>query len=260
MMVSLFALLLVLFPFLFWYGTWFGRRLTNADIERYLNDASKPRRAQHALVQIGERIGRHDPSARRWYPNIIELSTRPVGELRQTAAWIMGQDHQYEPFHFALLNLLQDPEALVRRNAALALSNFGDPACRSELRAMLRPYTIQSASAGPVRYRSKLGDFVNPGTLLARVGGRELRSPIPGEVRSLIQSDGATVQTGDALIELSPDKEHAWEALRALWSVGRREDLDEVQLYTRGVPGLPERLRQQAALTAQAIEERTRPR
>jgi hypothetical protein len=73
-LITLFAFLLVLFPFLFWYGTWFGRRLTDRQIDEYLSDASKPRHAQHALVQIGERLGRGDPAVTRWYPRVVELS------------------------------------------------------------------------------------------------------------------------------------------------------------------------------------------
>src|SRR6266511_2763419 len=98
-LIALFAVLLVLFPFLFWHGTWFGRKLTDRQIEDYLNDfASKPRQAQHALVQIGERLGRGDLAAKRWYPKVIETTGSSSLELRQTAAWIMGQDHTYEPF------------------------------------------------------------------------------------------------------------------------------------------------------------------
>jgi hypothetical protein len=143
-LITLFALLLVLLPFLFWYGTWFGRKLTDSDIDRYLAGRAHPRHAQHALVQIGERLSHGDPGASRWYPQVVEQSNSPLIELRQTAAWIMGQDHHYAPFHTALLNLLHDPQPMVRRNAALALSNFGDAAARPELLAMLRPYTLVS--------------------------------------------------------------------------------------------------------------------
>src|SRR5437763_440361 len=37
LLITAFAFLLVLFPFLFWYGTWFGRRLTSAQIDEYVN-------------------------------------------------------------------------------------------------------------------------------------------------------------------------------------------------------------------------------
>jgi biotin carboxyl carrier protein len=256
LLITVFALLLVVFPFLFWYMTWFGRNLTDAEIGEYLADRAKPRHAQHALVQVGERMARHDPAAARWYPQVAQLAASPLIELRQTAAWIMGQDHTYAPFHEALRNLLPDPQPMVRRNAALALSNFGDPAARPELLAMLRPYTIVSPAAGVVQYRLKLGEYVNPGTLVAHVGGIEVRSPLPGEVRDLSRREGSTVRAGDPLVEISADKEHAWEALRALWTVGTKEDLDDIQRYTRAVPGMPEKVQEQALLTMQAIQSR----
>src|SRR5580692_9701766 len=162
LLITIFALLLVLFPFLFWYMTWFGRTLSDAQMSEYLADRGKPRHAQHALVQLGERMGRHDPGVVRWYPQVIELSASPLIELRQTSAWIMGQDHTYAPFHAALLKLIADPQPMVRRNAALALSNFDDPAARPELLDMLRPYTIVSPAAGMVEYRLNLGEYVNP--------------------------------------------------------------------------------------------------
>jgi hypothetical protein len=72
----------------------------------------------------------------------------------------------------------------------------------------------------------------------------------------LNRRDGATVAPGDPLVEISADKEHAWEALRALWTVGTKEDLEEVQRYARGVPGMPEKVQEQAVLTVQAIQGR----
>jgi pyruvate/2-oxoglutarate dehydrogenase complex dihydrolipoamide acyltransferase (E2) component len=107
-----------------------------------------------------------------------------------------------------------------------------------------------------VQYRLKLGEYVNPGTLVAHVGGIEVRSPLPGEVRDLSRRDGSTVRAGDPLVEISADKEHAWEALRALWTVGTKEDLDDIQRYTRAVPGMPEKVQEQALLTMQAIQSR----
>lgn len=258
LLIALFALLLVLFPFLFWYLTWFGRKLTDPEITAYLTDAAKPRHAQHALVQIGERLARHDPSAAQWYPQVVQLSTSPRIELRETSAWIMGQDHTYAPFHDALLKLLADSQPLVRRNAALSLSNFSDPAARPELLAMLRPYTLNSPAAGTIRYRLKLGEYVNSGTMIAHVGAVEVRSPLPGEVRDFLRPDGASVSAGDPLVELSADKDHVWEALRGLWTVGTREDLDAIQRYARAVPGMPEKVQEQALLTVQAIQSRSR--
>ena len=171
---------------------------------------------------------------------MIAEAASPNLEIRQTAAWIMGQDRTYPPFHEALLKLIHDPQPMVRRNAALGLAGFGDAAARAELVAMLRPYDVRTPVAGPVRYRLKLGDYVNPGTLLARVGETEVRSPVPGEVRILEHKEGDAVAPGDPLAELSVDKNHVWEALRALYLVGQSEDLEDVQRFMRPVPGLPE--------------------
>jgi biotin carboxyl carrier protein len=168
----------------------------------------------------------------------------------------MGQDNTYEPFHETLRALLADSSPMVRRNAALSLTNFGDAASRSELLAMLHPYAITSPVAGAVKYRLKLGDYVNPGTLVGRVGTTEIRSPLPGDVLTLKQQDGATIAANEVLVEISPDKEHVWEALRALLRVGQKDDLKSVQRYARGVDGMPDRVRQQASLTQQEIERR----
>src|SRR5689334_16247498 len=200
--ITLFAVLLVMFPFLFWYSTWFGRKLSDAEIDRYFADTSKPRHAQHALVQLGERISRNQDVS-RWYPNILAQSNSSSVEIRQTAAWIMGQVRHYAPFHEGLLRLLHDSEPMVRRNAALSLAALGDPRARSELSAMLHPFTITAPTAGAVKYRVKDGEYVNPGTLVARVAGTEIRATVPGGVRALDRSDDSNVKAGDPLVTLN---------------------------------------------------------
>jgi hypothetical protein len=258
LLITLFALMLVIFPFLFWYGTWFGRKLSDSEIDQYLTDQAKPRHAQHALVQLGERAARRQDVS-RWYPNVLQLASSPNLELRQTAAWIMGQQRGYPPFHDALLRLIHDPEPMVRRNAALALAALGDAAARPELIVMLRPYTIAAPGAGILKYRLKLGDYVNSGTLVARVGEAEVRAPVPGEVRSLDRPEGAAVKAGDPLAELSADtadQGHVWEALRGLYLVGQPSDLEFIERFTRPMPGVRENIQAQASLTVQAIQSR----
>jgi hypothetical protein len=75
-------------------------------------------------------------------------------------------------------------------------------------------------------------------------------------VLTLKQQDGTTVAADEVLVEISPDKEHVWEALRALLQVGQKADLESVKRYARGVDGMPDRVRRQAALTLQEIEKR----
>ncbi len=254
-MITGFAVLLVLFPFLFWYQTWFGRRLSDAQIEGYLHDG-KARHAQHALVQIGERMALRDARVSRWYPRVAELAASPVVELRQTAAWIMGQEHGYPPFRDALTALLRDPEPMVRRNAALSLAGLRDQAARPELLVMMRPYTLHAPVGGTVAYRLKLDEYVNPGTLVGRVGGVELRAPLPGRVQDLPARPGAPVAAGDPVAEIAPADEHVFEALRALYLVGQPPDLAEVERFARDAGRMPDKIRRQAGLTAGAIRAR----
>ncbi len=254
-LIALLALAMVLLPFLFWYSTWFGRTLSGAQFDEYLADSARPRHMQHALVQLGERLAHGQPAA-RWYPQVAALAANPNLEVRQTAAWVMGQDKAYAPFHAVLSRLLADPEPMVRRNAALSLAGLGDATARPELLAMLRPFTLRSPATGTVHWRLQPGDTVNPGTLVAYVAAREVRVPVPGEVQALELAEGASVGQGSALAELAPDPNHAWEALRALYLVGRREDLDDVRRFMRPMAAMPERVSRQAALTAKAIEAR----
>src|SRR5579863_1108044 len=68
----------VLMPFLLWYMTTFTRPLSDADLGAYFNDSAHPRRAQHALSQIADRIMSPNPgireSAKSWYPEVIHFS------------------------------------------------------------------------------------------------------------------------------------------------------------------------------------------
>jgi biotin carboxyl carrier protein len=257
LLITLFALLLVLFPFLFWYYTWFGRHLSASDLDEYFADKAHPRHAQHALVQLSDHLARHE-NVSRWYPSVVAQASSPNLELRETAAWLMGQDVTYAPFHEALRKLVHDPEPMVRRNAAPALAAFGDAEARPELDDMLRPYTVHAPLGGKLKYRLKLGEYVNPGTLVAHIGDTEVRSAVPGEVRSLDFKDGDTVKPGDSLADLSADPNHVWEALRALYLVGQTPDLEAVQRYTHPVPGMPDKVPPQAQSTAEAIQTRAK--
>src|SRR5216684_1941897 len=144
------AALFIIVPFLTWYTTWFGRDLSDEEIATYLGDEKNPRHIQHALSQIEARIEKGDPNVKRFYPQIVSVSKSPTGEIRKTAAWVMGQDNTSPGFHQALIGLIDDAEPLVRRSAAMQLVRFGDAAGRTELRAMLQPYDVPSPMAGTI--------------------------------------------------------------------------------------------------------------
>ncbi len=261
-MVTAVALLFVIMPALFWHSTWFGKTLTDEKISEYLADREKPRQAQHALAQISERMSRRDPAVKQWYPELLALAGHPVPQIRLTVAWLMGQDSASPEFHNKLLDLVDDPDPLVARNAALSLAGFGDPAGRPVLRSMLRPFTVRSPHAGVLSNRLKEGDAVDQDTLLARVlqdgetEPAEVRSPVPGQVAERLLADGTQVRAGDDLMVLSPGSDHAYEALRALFLVGSLEDLDDVRRFLTPRDAMPPQVAEQARLTAEEIRNR----
>lgn len=255
------ALLFVLMPFLFWNATWFGRPLTDSQITKALADNAHPREIQHALTQIEGRIERGDPSAKRWYPQLLALAAHPVDEIRLTDAWVMGQDATSADFHRALLKLVADPQVMVERNAALSLVRFGDSSGHGAIVAMLRPYDMPSPAAGTLETRLKPGDIVNPGTLVAHVtsGGqrREVRAQVPGTLEAWRVPNGANVAAGQPLVTLAPSEGMVWEALRALYLIGRAGDLPDVDRFVRGADAMAPRIAQQAQATARAIQSRS---
>ena len=202
--------LIVLMPFLFWWNTWFGRHLSDQQLNEYLHDDKKPRHIQHALVQLGDRMSHADANAKRWYPDLIVLATNPVEEVRNTDAWVMGQDISAPGFHETLLKMLADPSPVVRGKLA--------PSASSQI--------------------------------------LEIRSPIPGRIRSVAQT-GTSLRQGSELAVIDPATEQVWEALRALYLIGQPEDIPSIQPYERDLPDISNDVRQQAEQTDKAIRARS---
>ena len=263
------AWLIVLMPFLFWWNTWFGRQLSGKQIGEFLNDEKHPRHIQHALVQLGERMGRHDASVQALYPELIRLASHPVEEVRNTDAWVMGLDTSGPGFHETLLKMLQDPSPMVRGNAALSLIRFGDASGRPYIVALLQPARIVAPSAGRVTDTDKVGTPIHQGGLIAKLqvdrsavasqNGQqttEVRSPISGRIRTISVAVGTTVVAGCEIASVDPGDEQAWEALRALYLVGQPDDLPAIRPYQRELPEISSRLRQQALLTEKAVRDR----
>src|SRR5439155_25374911 len=218
------AWLIVLMPFLFWWNTWFGRRLSDQQLNEYLHEQKKPRHIQHALVQMGERMARQDAAAKRWYPELVRLAADPVEEVRNTDAWVMGQDTSGPGFHETLLKMLQDPSPMVRGNAALSLVRFGDATGRQQIVALLRPARIVTPGACRVTDTDKIGTAIHQGGLVAKLQDgqqtMELRSPISGRIRTISVAPGTQVAAGTEIATIDPGDEQVWEALRALYVIG----------------------------------------
>ena len=260
--ILILAVLFVAATFLAWYFTWFGRGLSDADISKYLADTNNPRHVQHALLQIQQRMERGDASAKNWYPQVIALSGNQEAEFRLTAAWLMGFDNNAAQFHEALSKLVKDAEPIVRRNAALALVRFNDASGREELVAILKPYVVKANATGALASSLKEGATVSRTTLLARIDQSdekivELRSPLPGRIEKLLKPNGAQVSEGDEVLSLNSDENSIWEALRGLAVIGATEDLSVINSYANS-SAVSGKIREQAGLTAKAIQTRTK--
>src|SRR5437879_4866649 len=253
------AALFIIVPFFTWYGTWFGRKLSDEDIATYLADEKNPRHIQHALSRVEERIEGGDHTVKKFYPQVIALTKSPFGEIRKTTAWVMGQDNTSEEFHRALIGLLTDNEPLVRRNAALQLVRFGDASGRPELRAMLQSFEAKSPIDGSVVSLLPRGSKISAGGLLARIRDtsnvvQEFRSPVDGAIGTLSAKEGESVIAGQTIAWLTTDRATISDALRALAYVGTIDDLPMIKSCAQAY-AIAETAAQ-ASLTAKAIRAR----
>ena len=180
-LAGLAAALALSVPFLFWYQTWFGRKLSEAEIGRCLEPIARPRDMQHALSQLGAGMERGEGEARQWYPEIAALSRHEEAQIRLMTAWVMGQDNQSGLFHEALLTALKDPEVMVRRNAALALVRFGDASGRAELDRVLQSGTDETQVWEALRGLYLVGQ---PGDLAAVSEYQQKSRSVSGAVRA----------------------------------------------------------------------------
>lgn len=127
---------------------------------------------------------------------------------------------------------------------------------------MLRPYAVRTEAAGAVELVVKEpGVAVAASGTLARLrepGGNtvEIHASEAGRVVSISVANGTNVEAGKELMTLDPSTEQVWEALRALYIVGKPEDIPEIQRYTRPSPTIPDRIQKQATATVEAISER----
>jgi hypothetical protein len=256
------VLLFVLIPFFSWYGSWFGRPLTDSKIEEYLNDSARPRDTQHALSLIGNKIIEGDKSMLRWYPLVVKASQNQSPEVRKIAAWTMGQDNQSEDFHAALLPLIKDPNPGVRHNAAIQLVRFNDASSRLELLAMLDSTILKAESDGTIEFIiDEEGRAVAENSPLARLrqtDGQisEIRAPEAGRIELFSVPNKSSVKTGDKVMILAPSVEQVREALKALFIVGQAEDIPSIQRYAGQVSGMSEAVQRQAIATLEAIRSR----
>ncbi|HVB98967.1 MAG TPA: hypothetical protein VNJ12_06490 [Candidatus Dormibacteraeota bacterium] len=258
-LVVVLTLLAVFVPFMFWHATWFGTPLSNAQIQQDLTHLNNPQQTQHALSLLADKIIRGDKSVQRWYPDVARLASCPIPQIRETAAWVMGQDNTVPEFHQTLLTLLHDQQPLVRMNAALGLVRFHDSSGHAEILRMLTGEPLLAPQGGRLKRLLNVGQGVNSDTIVARIEGKQkidVRAGSPGSLARWTAADGATVAAGDPIAVLSPTSEMAREALRALFLIGQPGDLNAIAPYARSLPGMSAEVVQQARSTMQEIHDR----
>ena len=158
---------------------------------------------------------------------------------------------------------------MVRGNAALSLVRFGDASGRAQIVALLQPAQLPAPDAGRIVDADRPGTAIHQGGLIAKLmpasppnpgatgspQAVEIRSPIPGRIRSVSQT-GASVAAGTEVAIIDPGTEQVWEALRALYLVGQADDLPAIRPYERDLPDISNDVRQQAIETEKAIRTR----
>ncbi len=260
LLAVLFVFLTILVPFLFWQQTWFGRVMDDKELKKSLDIGAKPRKIQHALTQLSEKIAASDlSSAAVWFPAVKQLVDHPIPEVRMTVAWLMGQGDGRYNFQEYLVNLLQDAYPLVRRNAALSLVRFQDLTGLKVIRGMLLDHEIAAPSDGRLQYRLDKEDPVRSGAMVARIetDGKEwitVRSIVPGYVKERILQDGQAVLAGQPILLLSPTEEQVWEALRAMYFIGEKKDLEVIKRFLTPNSQLSRRVQEQAFLSINSIK------
>jgi hypothetical protein len=157
--------------------------------------------------------------------------------------------------------MLSDSSPMVRGNAALSLVRFGDATGRPQIVALLQPATINAPESGRIVDADRPGTAIHQGGLLAKLSPAgssrtiEIRSPIPGRIRSVAQT-AANITSGAEVAVVDPATEQVWEALRALYLVGQLDDLPAIRSYERDLPDVSNDVRQQAIETEKAIRAR----
>ena len=251
--------IIALIPLFFWHGPWFGRPLSDQQIDSYLHDQN-PRHVEHAMVQLGERMGRRDQTVEVWYPTLVALADSSDEDIRSTDAQIMAEDSRQPAFHDALRRMLHDGSAAVRNQAALSLVRFSDPLGHDQIVSILQPIIVTAPTDGRILEIAKAGANVSRDENVARLdcNGRavEIHAAIAGRIHTVLGHPGENISGNAGLLTMYASTDDLWKALRALAIIGRPDDLPAVESWTGLSPNIPERLRQQAMLTDKLIRER----
>ncbi|MAE75662.1 MAG: hypothetical protein CMJ85_02190 [Planctomycetes bacterium] len=264
----------ILLPFVFWKQTWFGEALGAEDIITRIDAISGPntqqrdlRRAQHAIEQISKRVATHAKTGKgdpkQFYAKVIALAGHEEAVIRETVAWLMGEDAKEPSFAKPLRALVADDQPIVRRNAALSLGKRRDLAALPVLRAMLLPFPIQAPAAGEIVGIVPSVYGVCRGVEIARIrtasGSVEtVRTPVlGGKTGRVLASKGGTVAAGAIICSVMPSSREVFYALICLHEIGTAAELPLLKPYLEPSADYGRKVAEQAKRTRVAIEKRT---
>ncbi|HYC77638.1 MAG TPA: HEAT repeat domain-containing protein [Planctomycetota bacterium] len=261
----------VLVPALFWWKNNYGRRLNDRALAAYLAPDAGPASAQHGLNELATRIDENargvsrGAAAETFYPQVVSLAASPDVETRKAAAWAMGRDRDEARFRDALLGMLDDPEPVVRWNAAASLALHGSGAARPTLLSMLRPFEVRAPVAGTFRADARrdetlaIGAGGRIGRIDAASGPVDLAAPVMGKVTHIIET-GTAVAADDVVAVVAAAQSAADLAMKALVlpGVGRPEDAEAVEAFLNATEDLDPQVKAQADLTLKALRDPSR--
>ena len=153
-------------------NTWFDAHpVGQTRLPEYLRDDKHPRHIQRAPVQMGERMSRRDAAVTKRYPELVRLATHPVEEVRNTDAWVLGQDTSTSAFDRSLAD---NAQSIRRHSVQRQRSPFSCPLRRWSTRRQQivslcnwRPITAL-ISGRVARCRQSRGTVIHQARLILR--------------------------------------------------------------------------------------------
>lgn len=135
-----------------------------------------------------------------------------------------------------LREFLDQPDAELRRVAAVRLARINDASGRAALVASLYPQTVFATGTGTFQVRIKPGATLKAGQVIANIGGQPVRSPITGQLLRFYEPQPGGYQFGHRVAEIAPAESGVKEAIDAIGLVGKQSDAEELESLARAFP------------------------
>lgn len=163
---------------------------------------------------------------REWITDAINFNSRQRNIAQAIASASPGQ----------LREFLDQPDAELRRVAAVRLAQINDASGRAALVASLYPQTVFATGTGTFQVRIKPGATLKAGQVIANIGGQPMRSPITGQLLRFYEPQPGGYQPGHRVAEIAPAESDVKEVIDALGLVGKQSDAEELESLARAFP------------------------